>query len=89
MSNQSKVLKINASFNFWMNELYSEITLEVGYVFLEVSYCSQKYRRLYTWKIYCMVSVFYIDDIFFEFLKFTFRPPKSELGWTKYLIILY
>jgi hypothetical protein len=43
MSNQSKVLKINASFNFWMNELYSEITLEVGYVFLEVSYCSQKY----------------------------------------------
>ena len=36
-----------------------------------------------------MVSVFYIDDIFFEFLKFTFRPPKSELGWTKYLIILY
>ena len=32
MSNQSKVLKINASFNFWMNELYSEITLEVGYV---------------------------------------------------------
>lgn len=24
MSNQSKVLKINTSFDFWMNELYSE-----------------------------------------------------------------
>lgn len=29
---------------------------------------------------------FFMDDIFFEFLKFTFRPPKSRLGWTKYLI---